>query len=148
MVITKTSMHVGSFLVYLCASCLLLVGLLRLADRRKYYFHFVPFVVGYAVLAALLLCYLGFQDFFWWYLVLSSAFFFANLRRHLGSKDALDAFAQLQASVAQSIPEGEIRHQVTKELSPTRQIGQNVAVSVVIFIVSFVLTFYLVNGRF
>jgi hypothetical protein len=123
------------------------VGLQRLFDRRKYYFHLVPFVVGYAVLGALLLRYLSFQDFFWWYLVLSSAFFFANLRRHLGSKDALDAFGQLQARVAESITEGGIRQQATKELSPTRQIGQHVVVSVVIFIVSSVLKFYVVNGR-
>jgi hypothetical protein len=65
----------------------------------------------------------------------------------LGSKDTLDAFAQLQASVTESIPEGEIRKQATKEVSPTRQIRQHVAASVVVFIVSFVLTFYLLNGR-
>jgi hypothetical protein len=147
MAITKTSVHIGLFLVYLFASWLLLLGLLRLAAHRKYYFHLVPFVVGYAVLAALLLRYFSFQDFFWWYLVLSSVFFFANLRRYLGSKYARDAFAQLQANMAESIPEGEIRQQATKELAPNRQIGQHVAVSLVVFIVSFVLTFYLVIGR-
>jgi len=46
MAIAKTSVHVGLFLVYLCASWLLLVGLLRLAAHRNYYFHLVPFVVA------------------------------------------------------------------------------------------------------
>ena len=141
MAIAKSSVHAGLFVVYLFASWLLPVGLLRLAAQRKYYFHLVPFVVGYAVLAALLLRYFSFQDFFWWYLVLSSVFLFASLRRHLSSKDARHAFAQLQASVAESIPDVDVRQQATKELSPHRQIGQQVVVSVDVFIVSFFLTF-------
>jgi hypothetical protein len=122
------------------------LALLRLAAHRKYYFHLVPFIVGYAVLAAFLLHRLSFQEFFWRYFALSSVFFNVSLRRHLGSKDATDAFTRLQEKVAESIQEGEIRQQATKELSPSRQIGQHLVVSVAVFIVSFVLTFYLVNG--
>jgi len=73
--------HLVGLLVYLFASWFLLVGLLRLVTHRKYYFHLVPFVVAYAVLAAFLLGYFGFRDFFWWYLMLSSIFFFVNLRK-------------------------------------------------------------------
>jgi hypothetical protein len=68
------------------------------------------------------------------------------LTRHLKSKDALDAFAQLEESVLQSMPEGEIKQQVRRELSPKRQTTQHVIGIVVVFIVSFVLAFYLAHG--
>jgi len=136
----------GRFLAYLIASWLLLVLLFRLAAHRKYFFHIVPFVIGYAIVAALLLSYLGFQDFFWWYFTLSSLFFSMVLTRHLKSKDALDAFAQLEESVLESMPEGEIKQQVGRELSPKRQTTQHVIGTVVVFIVSFALAFYLANG--
>ena len=98
-VIPPTYAHLGGFLAYLIASWLLLVLLFRLAAHRKYFFHIVPFVIGYAIVAALLLSYFGFQDFFWWYFTLSSLFFSMVLTRHLKSKNALDAFAQDRKSV-------------------------------------------------
>jgi hypothetical protein len=142
----RSSVHLGTFAFYLLASWFVLLCLLRCAARRKYYFHLVPSVVAYAVLVAFLLQYFSFQDFFWWYLVLSSSFFFANFRRHLGSRNGIDAFARLQETVTESVPEGEIRQQVAKELSPGRQIRQHAVLSVIVFILSFVLTFYLANG--
>ena len=105
----------------------------------------MPFVVGYGVLAALPLRYLGFQDFFWWSLALSSAFFFVCLRTHLGSKDALAEFAQLQEREAQSIEAAATWEEAIRELSPTRQLRQHVAVPVIVFIVSYSLTFYLIK---
>lgn len=146
MAMTKGSVHLGLFLVYLFASGILLMGAFKLAAHRKYFFHLVPFVVAYAALAAFLLRSFNLQEFLWWYLAVSSVFFFVNLRRHLRSKDAIDAFAHLQQSVAESIPEGEIRQEAAKELSPDRQVRQQVVIAVTVFIVSFVLTFYLVNG--
>jgi hypothetical protein len=68
------------------------------------------------------------------------------LTRHLKSKDALDAFAQLEESVLESMPEGEIKQQVVRELSPKRQTTQHVIGTVVVFIVCFVLAFYVANG--
>jgi hypothetical protein len=144
-VILQTYAHFGLFLVFLVASWQLLVLLFRLAAQRKYFFHIVPFVIGYAVVAALLLRYLGFQGFFWWYLVLSSFFFSLVLTKHLKSKDALDAFAQLEERVLASMPEDEIKHQVRRELSPNRQTTQHVVGSVVVFVVSLVLAFYVAN---
>jgi hypothetical protein len=146
MPITGTFAHLGWFLGYLITSWLLLVALLRLAARRKHYFHIVPFVIGYAVLVAFLLRYLGLQDCVWWYLAPSSLFLFVNLRRHLGSSDGVDAFIHLKQSALESMPESDIKQQVEKELSPNRQITQHVIGSVVVFIMSFVLTFYLYNG--
>jgi hypothetical protein len=143
---TQTFAYLGLFLVYLIVSWLVQVLFFKLAANRKYFFHMVPFVIGYAVAAALLLGYLGFQGFFWWYLVLSSLFFSMILTRHLKSKDALDAFAQLEKSVLESMPEDEIKQRVRRELSPRQQITQHVVVSVVVFIVSFILAFYIANG--
>src|SRR5262245_36844736 len=45
--------EVGALIKYI-ASWLLLVLLFRLAAHRKYFFHIVPFVIGYAIVAALL----------------------------------------------------------------------------------------------
>jgi hypothetical protein len=143
--IPQTFWHLGLFFVYLIASWLVLVLLFRLAAYRKYFFHLVPFVIGYAAVAAGLLRYLGFQDLFWWYFVLSSFFFSMALTRYLRSKDVLDAFAQLEKSVLESMPEDEIKQQVREELSPNRQITQHVLVAVVVFIVSLILAFYVAN---
>jgi hypothetical protein len=136
----------GLFLAYLIASWLPLVLLFGLAAHCKYFFHIVPFVIGYAVVAALLLSYFGFQDFFWWHFTLSSLFFSILLTRHLKSKDALGAFAQLKERVLASMPEGEIKQQVGRELSPERQTTQHVIGTVVVFIVCFVLGFYVANA--
>jgi hypothetical protein len=145
-VIPRRYVHLGLFLAYLIASWLILVLLFRLAAYRKYFFHIVPFVIGYAVVAALLLARLGFQDFFWWYFVPSSLFFAMVLTRHVKSRDALDAFAQLETRVLESMPEGEIKQRVARELAPKRQATQHVIATVVIFIGSFVLAFYVANG--
>jgi hypothetical protein len=48
--ISGNSLHLGTFAVYLFASWFVPLVLLRFAAQRKYYFHLVPFVVGYAVL--------------------------------------------------------------------------------------------------
>jgi hypothetical protein len=147
-VIASTYAHLGQFLAYLLASWLLIVLFFGLAAHCKCFFHIVPFVTGYGVVAGLLLSYFGFQDFFWWYFSLSSLFFSMVLTRHLKSKDALDAFAQLKERVIASMPEGEIKQKVGRELSPKRQTTQHVVGIVVVFIVSLVLGFYVANGGF
>jgi hypothetical protein len=132
----------GLFLVLLIVSALVLVLLFGLAARRKYFFHIVPFAAGYAALAAVSLRVLGLQDFFWWYLVLSSVFFSVLLTRHLRSRDSLDAFAQLRESALKSVREDEIRQQLERELAPDKQATQHLIGSAVAFIVSLVLAFY------
>jgi hypothetical protein len=138
--------HFGSFVLYLGASWLLLLQLLRLASHRKHFFHLVPFVAIYAALAAFLLCYFGLRDFFWWYVGPTSFFFLAMFGRHLGSRDGVDAFAALQAQVVDAVPEGEIRQQVERELSPKRAIAQHVIASAIVFVAAFWLTTYLLNA--
>lgn len=142
------SHHVGLFVIYLFAGWFLLMQLFRFSTYYKYFFHLVPFVVGYAVLVAFLLRYFNFQDFFWWYLILSSLFLFINLRRHFKSKAALDMFAQIDNSIVEAIPEGEIRQQVDKELSAGGTIRQYLLGVVAVFIVSSVLTFSLFSALF
>lgn len=131
---------------YLAASSLGLVGLLWLAAYRKYYFHLVPFVVGYAVLTALGLGYLDLQGFLWWYLAPLSVVLFLGLSRHLRSEGVLAAYGRLEDQVLEAIPEGDIRQQVAKELAPSRAITQDVVVSVVFFVLAFLAAFYL-SGR-
>lgn len=138
--------HLGYFIIYIFMSWLFLMLVFKLLTYYKYFFHIVPFVIGYAVLTSFLLNYFNFQDYFWWYLILSSFFFFMNVRKHFKSKDAIDAFALLQKSAVESIQEDEIKQQVKKELSPNRTIKQHVISSLAIFIISFFLAFYLFNG--
>jgi hypothetical protein len=138
----EASPKLGLFLVFLTASALFLVLLFGLAARRKYFFHIVPFVFGYAALAALLLRVFGLQEFFWWYLVLSSVSFSILLARHLRSQDSLDAFAQLRESAVKSVALDEIRQQLGRELAPEKQATQHVIGSVVVFVASFVFGFY------
>jgi hypothetical protein len=66
-------------------------------------------------------------------------------QNNLGSKEALAEFAQLQERVAHSIEAAATREEAIRELSPTRQLRQHVAVSVIVFIVSYTLTFYLIK---
>lgn len=130
---------VGLFVIYLFASWFLLMQLFRLSTHHKYFFHIVPFVVGYAVLIAFLFRYLNFQDFFWWYLILSSLFLIPNLTRHFKSKDALEMFAQMDKSIIEAVPEGEIRQQVEKELSSDGTMRQYLVGILATFIISFAL---------
>jgi hypothetical protein len=134
-----------SFLVLLVASALVLVLLFWLAVRRKYFFHIVPFVVAVAIVASLSLRLLGLQDFFWWYLTLSSAFILALLAKHLTAKDSLEAFGKLRDSALELIPEDEVKEKVARELSPNRQAIQHVIGLVVVFAATLVLVFHVVS---
>jgi hypothetical protein len=87
------------------------------------------------------------QSFFWWYLALSSVFFFVNISRHFKSKDGVEAFTRLEETVLASIEEDEVKGQVQKELAPGRAITQHITASVVVFVITFMLPFYLSNGR-
>ena len=147
MPITGTFAHLGWFLGYLITSWLLLMALFRLAARRKHYFHIVPFVIGYAVLVAFLLRYLGFRTAFRRYLALSSLFLFVNLRRHLVflATGLTRSFILGRTRLSQC-RRGTSNSKSRRKLSPNRQITQHVIGSVVVFIMSFVLTFYLCNG--
>jgi hypothetical protein len=138
--------NVESFLILLIASAFLLALLYWLAARCKYFFHIVPFVVGFAVLAALSLRFLGLQDFFWWYLIASSVFLSVLLARHLKSKDSLEAFARLRESALESVPESEIKEKVARELAPPKQATQHIVGLLVVFVVTLVLAFYAVNA--
>jgi hypothetical protein len=109
-----------------------LAGLLALAARRQYYFHLVPFVAGFAVLAPLLLRLLGLQGFTLWYLGLTALALFAGLVRHLSSQGGRRALADLRKHVLDAVPEGEIKQHVAKELGPSRAIIQDAIVDVAV----------------
>ena len=138
--------QLGLFFVYLFTSWFLLIQLFKLSTYYKYFSHIMPFIIGYAVLVALLLKYFNFQEFFWLYLALSSLFLIINLRKQLASKDAIDMFTQIQDNVLKSMPESKIKQKVKKELSPDRSMLNHLISGVVVFIIGFVLSFYLFNG--
>ena len=125
------------FVATLVVTWLGLAGLLALAARRRYYFHLVPFIAGFAVLTALLLRLLGLQAFRWWYLGLTAVALFAGLVRHLSSQGGRRALADLRKHVLDAVPEGEIKRQVAQELGPSRAIIQDATVDVAVFALVF-----------
>jgi hypothetical protein len=139
--------HVLSFLGYLVSSWLVLGLLFRLARHRRYYFHIVPFVIGFAVSGGVLLRYLRLEDFFWWYLITSSMCLAILLRGHLRSTEGLAAFAHLQRIALESVPDGDLENELERELAPRRQTTQHAIGTVLVFVVSFTLAFYLANRR-
>ena len=70
-------------------------------------------------------------------------FFSLNISRHFKSKDGVEAFTRIEETVLASIEEDEIKGQVQKELAPGRAITQHIIASVVGFVISFMLAFYL-----
>jgi hypothetical protein len=125
------------FVATLVFTWLGLAGLLALAARRQFYFHLVPWIAGFAVLTALLLRLLGLQAFTWWYLGLTALALFAGLVQHLSSQGGRRALADLRKQVLDAVPEGEIKQQVAKELSPKRAIIQDAVVDVAVFALIF-----------
>ena len=139
--------RLGLFSIFLFASWFLLMQLFRFSTYHKYFFKISPLLIGYAVLVAFLLRYFNFQNLFWWYLVLSSLFLFINHRKQLKSKDAVDMLAGLDKSVTDTIPDGEAKQHVEKELSLSfsRTIKYHL-LSAIVFIISFVLAFSYFSG--
>lgn len=138
--------HLGGFVLFVFASWFLLMQLFRYASYRKYFFHVVPFVILYAVGTAYLLRQLEFKDFFWWYLPLTALFLTVNLVRQLKTRDAVAAFAELDRTVADAMPEGMVRKSVEKELSTGSTVRQYVVSTVAVFAAVFALAFYLFFG--
>ena len=139
----------GLFFVFLFASWFLLMQVFRFSTYHRYFFKVAPLLIGYAVLIAFLLIQFNFQNFFWWYLVLSCFFLFINYRKQLKYyKDADDMFAHLVKSVVDSIPEGETKQHVEKELSLS--FGRTIKyylLSAIVFIASFVPAFLYFAGN-
>lgn len=136
--------HAGLFFIFTFATWFLLMQIFRFSTYHKHFFKIAPLLVGYAVLIAFLLRQFNFQDFFWWYLGFSSLYLFINHQKQRGSKDAADMFAKL-TNPADSMPEGEAKQHVEKELSLSfgRTIKYHLLSSVV-----FILTFFLAFSYF
>ncbi len=139
--------RLGLFFTFIFASWFLLIQLFRFSTYHKYFVKILPLLIGYAVLVAVLLQYFNFQNLFWWYVVLSSFFLFINHRKQLKSKDAVDMLAGLDKSVTDSMPDGEAKQHIEKELSLSfsRTIKYHL-LSAIVFIVSFVLAFSYFSG--
>lgn len=120
------------FVATLVVTWLGVAGLLTLSARRQYYFRLVPFIAAFAVLTALLLRLSGLQAFECWHFGLTALALFAGLVRQLSSQGRR-ALADLRKRVLDTVPEGEIKRQVARELGPTRAIIQDATVDVAVF---------------
>lgn len=144
--------HAGLFFVFMFATWFLLMQIFRFSTYHGHFFKAVIFLIAYAVLIGFLLSKLGFQDYFWWYLILSFLFLGVNHRKQWQSKKMLSVlseknkepdvvsmfkykfdfneFIQMKSFIEESKPE-EI------ELSLNRTIKYHLLSSIV-FIVAFV----------
>jgi hypothetical protein len=59
----------------------------------------------------------------------------------------LAAFAHLQRIALESVPDGDLKNELERELAPHRQTTQHAIGTVLVFVVSFTLAFYLANRR-
>ena len=126
--------RIGLFFIFLFASWLLLMQLFRFSTYHKYFFKVAPLLIGYAVLIAFLLVQFNFQNFFWWYLILSGLFLFINHKKQHQTKNVLDLLS------------GDDKEKRTEaEISFNKTIKYHLLSSVV-FIASFVLAFSYFSG--
>ena len=140
--------NAGLFFVFMFATWFLLMQIFRFSTYHKYFFKIAPLLIGYAILVAFLLRQFNFQDFFWWYLGFSSLYLFINHQKQRGSKGAVDMFAKLDNNLVDSIPEGEAKQHVEKELSLSfsRTIKYHLLSSVVFISIFFLAFSYFTGG--
>src|SRR3989344_6985734 len=131
----------GLFFVFMFATWFILMQIFRFSTYHKYFFKIAPLLIAYAILIAFLLSKFGFQNFFWWYVGFSTLYLIINHHKQRKSKDAVDMFAGLEKGLVDSIPEGETKAHVEKELSLSfsRTIKYHL-LSSILFLISFILS--------
>ncbi len=126
--------HAGLFFIFLFASWFLLMQIFRFSTYHKHFFKVAPFLIGYAVMIAFLFIQFNFQNFFWWYLILSGLFLLVNHKKQHQAKNFLDLLS------------GDDKEKRTEtEISFNKTIKYHLLSSVV-FVVSFVLAFSYFSG--
>ena len=133
------------FLAFMLATWFPLMQIFRFSTYHRYFLKIAPLLIGYAVLVAFLLRQLDFENFFWWYLGLSSLLLLINHQKQRRDKDAVDMWAK---NAVDSMPlEGEARQYAERELSlsVSRTIRYHLLSSVV-FILAFFLAFSYFTG--
>lgn len=86
--------HAGLFFIFMFATWFLLMQIFRFSTYHGYFFKAAIFLIAYAVLIGFLLSKLGFQDYFWWYLILSFLFLGVNHRKQWQSKKMLSVLSE------------------------------------------------------
>lgn len=84
----------GLFFVFMFATWFLLMQIFRFSTYHGYFFKAVIFLIAYAVLIGFLLNKLGFQNYFFWYLILSFLFLGVNHRKQWQSKKMLSVLSE------------------------------------------------------
>lgn len=82
--------HAGLFFIFLFASWFLLMQIFRFSTYHKYFFKISPALIAYAILIAFLFLKFGFENLFWWYLILSGLFLLINHKKQYQAKNFLD----------------------------------------------------------
>ena len=125
----------GFFFVYLFTSWFFLMQIYRFSTYHKHFFKVAPLLIGYAVLVAFLLIQFNFQNFFWWYLVLSGIFLMINHKKQHQTKNLLDLLA------------GDDREKRAEAETSFNKTIKYHLLSSVVFLVSFILAFSYFSNR-
>lgn len=88
------SWHAGIFLIFMFVSWFLLMQIYRFSTYHRYFPIAVIFLVAYATLASFLLQKFGFENFIWWYLILTVAFLLANHKKQHKAKLLLNSLSE------------------------------------------------------
>ena len=126
--------HTGLFFIFLFASWFLLMQIFRFSTYYKYFFKISIALIGYAILVAFLFLKFGFENFFWWYLILSGLFLFINHKKQHQAKNFLDLLS-----------EDDKEKRAEAESSFNKTIKYHL-LSVVVFLISFILAFSYFSG--
>lgn len=126
--------HAGLFLVFMFATWFLLMQIYRFSTYHRYFPIAAIFLIVYAALVAFLLQTFGFENFVWWYLVLTVGFLFINHRKQHKTKSLLD-----------SLPEKEKEHRGEIEKSFKNTIKYHLLSSIV-FVLAVAFSFFYFAG--
>ncbi len=126
--------HTGLFFIFLFVSWFLLMQIFRFSTYHKYFSKIILVLIGYSVLVAFLLLKFGFENYFWWYLILSGLFLFINHKKQHQAKNFLDLLS------------GEDKEKRAETESSFNKTIKYHLLSVAVFLVSFVIAFSYFSG--
>jgi len=127
--------HAGLFLVFMFATWFLLMQIYRFSTYHRYFPIAALFLIAYAILVSILLQKFGFENFIWWYLILTAGFLLVNHKKQHKAKLLLD-----------SLPEEEKEHRGEIEKSFKNTIKYHLLSSLV-FILAVAFTFFYFAGN-
>ncbi|MDZ4722365.1 MAG: hypothetical protein SGI97_00415 [candidate division Zixibacteria bacterium] len=126
--------HAGLFFIFLFASRFLLMQIFRFSTYHEYFYKISLVLIGYAILVAFLLLKFGFENYFWWYLILSGLFLLINHKKQHQAKNFLDLLS------------GDDKEKRAEAESSFNKTIKYHLLSAVVFIISFAIAFSYFSG--